>query len=332
MLARMLALALGLSLPALLVTWPGPNASLICLVAAVLCARSRRTRALCALFIGLAIAFVRIQGALDARLPLECEGLDMEITGRVIGLPDEREGYQRFRFEVERASVEACRVPRVELRAYHHLRLAGDQRWRFQVRLRRVHGFANPGGYDFEGTRWHRGILASGYVRKADTNALLEEPIGLHAARSHLRAALQARLPDSAAAGVVRALAIGDRDAVPGAYWDVLNLTGTTHLAVISGLHVGMVATSLYALAVVVLRALGRALARWPSPSLATIPALLGAAAYAALAGFSLPTQRALVMVCVGLFAVANARRLPPAMGITMALVLVLLWDPLAPI
>lgn len=331
MLARMLALATGLALPSLLVTWPGPHAAIVSLVGASACACSRRARWLIPLFLGLALAFVRIHVALDARLPVECEGLDIEVIGRVVGLPDVRENYLRFRFDVERASIARCEVHRVELRSYHPLPLSGGQRWRFEVRLKRVHGFANPGGFDFEGDRWHRGISAAGYVRRGESTALLEAGTGLHAVRSRLGAALDARLPDTSAAGVVRALAIGDRNGIPSAYWEVLNLTGTTHLVVISGLHVGMVAASVFALALVALRAMGPWLARVPAPMLATIPALLSAAGYAALAGFSLPTQRAMVMVGVGLYAAANARRVSPALGIVTALVCVLLLDPLAP-
>lgn len=329
--ARLLALALGLAVPALLVTWPGSNAAFFCLGLGGLCAISRRTRTLSALFIGLAIAFARVQHGLDARLPFSCEGLDMQMTGRVVGLPDERAGYQRFRFDVEHVSVPACRVARVELHSYRHLRLAGDQRWRFHVRLRRVHGFANPGGYDFEGDRWHRGILASGYVRNPAASVLLDEPVGLHAVRSHLREELRERVPHSPAGGIVRALAIGDREAIPASSWEVLNLTGTTHLAVISGLHVGMVSAALLGLGLAAARSLGPGLARWPAPVLATIPAFLGAVIYAALAGFSLPTQRALVMVCVGLVSMTRARRQPPISALTWALALVLLLDPLAP-
>jgi competence protein ComEC len=331
MLAGMPSLIAGLALPSLLPFWPGVVTALAAFVVALLCLPCRGLRRLIPFFLGFALSLVRIQADLDARLPGDCEGRDMTIIGHVVGLPDIREGYRRFRFDVANASIEACYVDRIELRAYQPLEVRGDEWWRFVVRLRRVHGFSNPGGFDFEGDRWRRGIYASGYVRRSKANTLLLASWGLHAARTHLRKALVEHLPDTPAAGMVRALAIGDRDDLGAEYWDALNRTGTTHLAVISGLHVGMVAMVTFALALGLLRALGPGLAGVSAPALASVPALLSATAYASLAGFSLPTQRALVMVAVGLYCVANARRIAPATGIVTALVFVLLLDPLAP-
>ena len=43
-------------------------------------------------------------------------------------------------------------------------------------------------------------------------------------------------------AGIIRALAVGDRETISHAQWQTLIATGTNHLVAISGLHVGMVA------------------------------------------------------------------------------------------
>ena len=60
--------------------------------------------------------------------------------------------------------------------------------------------------------------------------------------------------------------------------------------------------------------------------------AILGAVIYAALAGFSLPTQRALVMIAVALGGVVLAQPVRPGRSLALALFLVILLDPLAPL
>ena len=65
----------------------------------------------------------------------------------------------------------------------------------------------------------------------------------------------------------------------------------------------------------------------WP---IAASLGLLVAGAYSALAGFTLPTQRALVMLAVGVAALWLNRRVGTDAAFGVALILVLLWDPLA--
>jgi competence protein ComEC len=85
--------------------------------------------------------------------------------------------------------------------------------------------------------------------------------------------------------------------------WRVFNATGTTHLVAISGLHVTLFAAVMFFLA---RRAWGylppvRGIAREP---FALTLGLLSAAGYSLLAGFSVPTQRTLLML--SLFAIAR--------------------------
>jgi competence protein ComEC len=69
---------------------------------------------------------------------------------------------------------------------------------------------------------------------------------------------------------------------------------------------------------------------RWPAPKVAAVGAIAAATVYAALAGFSIPTQRALIMIAVAMGAVLLQRRVATTQLLAMALLLVLLYDPLA--
>ena len=51
---------------------------------------------------------------------------------------------------------------------------------------------------------------------------------------------------------------------------------------------------------------------------------------YAALAGFTVPTQRALIMLTVALAALVARRSITAGSGFSLALLFVLIWDPLA--
>ncbi len=62
----------------------------------------------------------------------------------------------------------------------------------------------------------------------------------------------------------------------------------------------------------------------------ATVTASIMALLYSAAAGFTLPTQRALLMLTVVFAAAYYCRQLQPASAFLAALLLCLLWDPLA--
>ena len=63
---------------------------------------------------------------------------------------------------------------------------------------------------------------------------------------------------------------------------------------------------------------------------MASLSALLAAIAYAALAGFSLPTLRALIMLAVVLIGQQLHHKINLLQAISVALILVLIFDPLA--
>ncbi len=106
--------------------------------------------------------------------------------------------------------------------------------------------------------------------------------------------------------------------------------TGTNHLIAISGLHIGFVALCGFTLGSLLGRPLNLMFYRVPSAWAGHGLALVLALAYSALAGFSLPTQRALVMVAAVQLALLGRRHVRPSDLLILALATVLLLDPLA--
>ncbi|HEV3104570.1 MAG TPA: DNA internalization-related competence protein ComEC/Rec2 [Trinickia sp.] len=295
---------------------------------------------------------------LDA-LPPSWEGRDVDVTGHVRGLPTRDADGVRFLFAVE---VDAARratgidhfPPTLQLSWIDRTgrgspALVPGDRWHLTVRLKRPHGNANFGGHDAEAALLARGVRATGYVARPSAAHRLPGAAGglspmIDRWRLALRARIDAALTNAPHRGIVTALAIGAQDAIEPVDRLLLRRTGTSHLVAISGLHIGLVAGLCAALAAWLWRrscGLGARLAasgarEWPlivpTPIVAALAGTLGAACYAALAGFNVPAQRALWMLAVVSLAFAGGRRVAPSVALAWAVALVLLVDPWAPI
>ncbi|MDR5891692.1 DNA internalization-related competence protein ComEC/Rec2 [Halomonas mongoliensis] len=271
-------------------------------------------------------------GLLLARGAILPDGLlreDLAIEGQLISVSRE-ERLTRLTLEVSdchplAAGRPGCeRLQRVRLSAFEAPAMHPGERWALTVRLRPPAGFANPHTFDYEAWLWREGIQATGYMRREPPpRRLAEARPGL---REHALSHLETRGLPPRAERWLAALTLGAGERLTADDWGLLNASGTTHLMVISGLHVGLVAGFTLLL--------GRGAARLITPSgwrLAVWPWwLAGAAAagYAGLSGLEPPALRALVMTLVGLW-VASGRHAPgPWQGWWLALAVVLLLDP----
>jgi competence protein ComEC len=287
---------------------------------------------------GLLWATFRAGLILAEGLPPELEGRDLRIEGRLADIPVMSEHGLRFLFDVERGSYEehAVQVPhRIQLSIHGRFPAlhVGDL-LAFTARLKRPHGFQNPGGFDYEGHLFQQRVRASGYVREihAVGNASHRPaPVyRLNRLRQQLAENIHALLPSSMFAGMLTAFANGDGNAIPDAQWDVLNRTGTSHLVAISGMNVSLVAGLIFFLLRSVWSLPGVTVLVVPAPRFAAAGALLAAAAYTALAGFAIPTQRALAMLVVVLGGILVGRCTAPSTLLAAALLAVLILDPLS--
>jgi competence protein ComEC len=299
-------------------------------VAGVIAAVFRRSW-LIAFVISAAWALLHAQLRLHDDLPADLEGRDLRIVGRVASLVEQQGTDPQFDFEVEDAS-DAGVPSRVKLTWYEaQIQPQPGERWQLVVRLKRRNGFANPGGFDYEGYLFRTGVGATGYVRNDDDNVKLGEATwrdGVLRARAWLGERIARSVPGSPMLGILQGLAIGDAQLIPSEQWRVFNATGTSHLMAISGLHVSMVA----ALAA----GLGGAIVRVPGIQRHRITAIHGQAVagvaaafgYALLAGMSVPTQRTLAMICIYFAARWSRRNVSLGNALGLALIAVLFLDP----
>jgi competence protein ComEC len=132
--------------------------------------------------------------------------------------------------------------------------------------------------------------------------------------------------------GLMRGLAVGDQQAISADAWRVFAKTGTTHLVAISGFHIGVVAAFFGVLCGGFARVPQAQRWRLTRADARAIGTIAGGLLYSALAGFSVPTQRTLLMLCV-YFATRLLRRcVSPWRSLALALVSIVMLDPLAPL
>lgn len=317
----MMALAVGLLaavfMPALPPVW-----LLLLLPVAALMLLPFRSYPLAFLLFGFSWASVGAQWALNDRLPTELDGETRWLEGRVIGLPQSAEGVVRFELADARSRHE--KLPSLmRLAWYAGPPVNSGERWRLAVKLKRPGGLLNPDAFDYETWLLAQRIGATGTIK--DGQRLSE-------ARWAWRDSIRQRLLSVDAqgrSGALAALVLGDGSGLSREDWQILQDTGTVHLLVISGQHIGLLAAVMYWL-VAGLARFGLWPLRWPWLPWACGLAFAAAFGYGLLAGFDVPVQRACLMVGLVLLWRLRFRHLGAWWPLLLAFNGVLLLDPLA--
>lgn len=224
-------------------------------------------------------------------------------------------------------------LPRLIRLSWYHNKLVpiAGERWQFLVKLRRPSGFQNLAGFDYERWLFVKGIGATGYVKKSTQNKPLESTRwwDVNKLRSTIASAIDRECASCPNRGLIKALTIGYRGEITATQSQILRDSGTAHLLAISGLHIGLISGMFFLLG----RWLWRnCFFRFHNNQL-EFSALLSFCAglsYAALAGFGIPTVRALIMLGVLCFALKFRTQCNLLNTLASAIVLILIVDPLA--
>ena len=267
----------------------------------------------------------RAEWRLSDKLDPAFEMKEVRITGVVRGIPVTSAGLNssglRFQFEVEQAPpgipglLSLTWYPRSAETAVP--RLQAGARWQLTVRLKRPHGLYNPHGFDVERWMLEQGLRASGTVRNTETPLLVQPwtwsvSSVLDRARQHAGESILSALAPSAYAGVIAALVMGEQRYVEQDDWTLFNRTGIGHLLSISGLHITMLAALMSALGWKVWRwAVWRRQAwamRTVGLKVAAIAGVMTALLYTLMAGFGVPAQRTLYMLCAVALAILTSK------------------------
>ncbi|HEV7490029.1 MAG TPA: DNA internalization-related competence protein ComEC/Rec2, partial [Rhodanobacteraceae bacterium] len=314
---------------------PGVFDASIALFGVLVC-RFSRLRPIAVAALGFAWCAWRAHLALDARLPEEFDGRDLDVIGVVADLPLTRPDGVRATLRVEHASLDGADIPlhgdiRVAWYDADENMLAPCSRWQLHVRLKRPRGLVNPGGFDSERSALERGIVATGYVRDEGTNRRIgARAMCVDGLRDRISREIAERIPEPHDAALIRAFSVGDTRGLDEDDWEIARANGIPHLIAISGFHVGVAA----GLGALLVRLLGwlfpRVALRVPLAIAAVPAALVTGIFYGVLAGGSLPTVRTLSMIAAVALARLGRRVSGGAQTLSIALVAILIFDPLA--
>lgn len=275
-------------------------------------------------------------------LPLEIEGKPVNIVGRVASIPIFKQQALTFQLqldEIKQANnitrphqliLISWRYDKTTLNLVHSIRV-GHQ-LNLLVTMKRIHGLRNPGGFDYEAWALMHGLRASARVLPSQNNKIVSHDLlfkPLEQLRDKFYLHVQYVLPESNISHWLLALMLGERVNIPQDQWQVLRRTGTNHLMAIGGLHIGMLALIVKSLVSQCWRRIPRLIIIMPAQESSAIAALLAAWLYSLQAGFSIPTQRAAIMLSIFVGIFLQRRRISAWNSWVLTMLLVLLINPL---
>ena len=273
----------------------------ITLIPIIVMIRAAIIRAVSLCFIG-GMVWMWIFGHLGMpnRIPDSCFNAVIAAEARVADFPTEYAGFndrrlQRVELELSHLDRDECqRIQRARVFYDGEISLRLGQVLTLEMVLKRDSGLANfaPDASAAKGAVERRFVRGS----VARLISVVDAPTRFEFWRESLSTAVQQHTELSdATKGLIGALLVADKRYLPDSLARVTRDLGIGHLLVVSGLHISLVGAGSLWLARVILYPLNW----WFWPQVIRVTAglmgLLAASYYAGLAGFSLPTQRALL-------------------------------------
>lgn len=287
-----------------------------------------RGRAIHALFVfGVLWCVWRVQDDVALRWSPSRHNETIELRGHVAALPesDEIDGERRWRFQFR---ADDASIPLVRASWYRApVELEAGECWRLTLRMRTPHGSMNPGAFDYEAWLFREGVGALASVQSGERCEGLRGPPWL-LMRQRLLDRLHAALPGHPGLPLLAALTIGDDSVIAPKDWDVFRQTGTTHLVAISGFNVAIGASVAFFLGRWLWALWPPLCLRLPAQKAGMVAAAAAGLAYAFLAGWEPPVQRAALMLGFLLGAAWFDRLQHPFRVLALAWTAVLLVDP----
>lgn len=252
---------------------------------------------------------------------------DHIIVVQVVSLISENNnGYFRAKL-IDFDSDHSNYQPLIEMRWYKPTRvLQAGEVHRFKVRFKPVYGRANPAGFDRQRWSYSQHVALQANIKQHIT--IVDSKI---TQRAHFYQQVQSVTQQLTHQGLLLALSFADKSLIDNEQKQRIRNLGISHLFAISGLHIGLFFSVLYMLfQFIYSHSLPASKMGWLSLRLINVSALMGAWGYAYLAGFSLPTQRAFLMLLVAVFVFCLKRRCSKVDLLLLVLATVLIWEPLA--
>lgn len=253
------------------------------------------------------------------------------VRGEIVKLPEKTTRNTKFIFKAK-SPFEG----RLKLSWYRHGDIfvpdlhVGDT-WQLLLKIKHNNSYQNLSGFDYEKWLFYKRIDATGYVRTSPLNKRINiiQTLSIDQIRQDIRHSLSPILSKQEFGGVINALIIGDRSLILTKHWTLFKSTNTTHLSVISGLHIGLISGFIFLFVRFLWRRSMRLSLIIPAQIAGAYFGLTSAFLYALIAGFSIPTTRAFIMASVVFLSIIFRRHHNVWQLYGLALFLVLINNPL---
>ena len=266
--------------------------------------------------------------AIEHRLPTDLGRLEVSLQGKVTNIqPKHTQGYQSLLIKLTSPLADRPLIRQVRLGLYDSdMRLTAGDHVSVIARIATPLSLRNESTPDITLRDLRQGIDAKGYIKEKVW--LQHNPNN----RQQLFDWIQQRFSASTAP-LMAALVLGDRQLLKTEQWDLLRVSGTVHLAVVSGLHLGVMTLTGLLIGRVLTLIIGYFLSKplnYMSRFLPPTLAILLASFYLYFGGAGLPLQRAWIMAICLVGGMLFDRRPSALKRLKLALLLVTLLDPLA--
>jgi competence protein ComEC len=261
------------------------------------------------------------------------------VSGWVAGAEESPSGGRRITLRVVSiAGVEARDLPRlarITIRAKAAANLTVGDAISMTASLGPANGPVMPGGYDFAFVPYYEGIGATGFAYGNARAApdLGPPPLGIRLSeplaglRDLMRVRIEQALPGDWG-HIAAALIMGDQRGIAESTQNAMRASGLGHILSISGLHLALVAGSVFWL-IRALLALSPGLAlNYPIKKWAAGAALAASTFYLGISGSEVATVRSWIMLAVLLSAVLIDRRALTLRNVAFAALIILVFSP----
>lgn len=172
------------------------------------------------------------------------------------------------------------------------------------IKLKKFRNYQTPSSPKYTEIQIAKGYSAYGYVVKwlllnKGKQAISER------ARNYVSKLIDKLYANKEVQGLMKSVLIGQREALTKEDWTRFQKTGTSHLIAISGLHIGLITGLSYFLFCGLWSRFAYLCRHIPAYQAAAVLAMVIGFSYATIAGFAIPTQRAVIMSST--FLLANA-------------------------
>ena len=270
-----------------------------------------------------------LEDRLASRLPINLSGIKVSGTAKVVDCDYSAPEVGKLRFNIISLDSKNKQVARLEEIAVSHYLLSRKQSHNiaegkapdlkpriacnavisFTTKLRAPYSFINPYGFDYEAWQLSRGTDASGYLLDYQVLSMDESLSSWFNSLRQQGIARAAALPGRVGQ-ITPALLFGESGYLNKDAWLDLQVTGTVHLLIVSGLHVSF----LILLVMLLWRQLIRLEVLLFSPSfsylmrLTPVVLLLACLLYSYMAGMGLAVQRSGLMLMVAILITFSRR------------------------